>query len=175
MSLSLRDQLLKAGAVSKKKHQDVRAQKKKSRKSGQTDAFDESKSAARKTREKQALRDRELNQQQEDERTKKALKAQIRQLANDHQVEKESGETPYRFNDRGTIKKWYITDQQLDRIASGQLGVVGLDDQHYLVPYQIAEKIAGRDESVILVLNTRKEIDEDDPYADYQVPDDLMW
>lgn len=175
MSLSLRDQLLKAGAVSKKKHQEVRAQKKKNRKSGQTDAPNESKVLANKAREEQAARDRELNRQCEEERAKKAIKAQVRQLANDHQVVKEPGETPYRFNDRGTIKKWYITNNQLDCIASGQLAIVGLGDQHYLVPYQIAEKIAERDAEAILVLNTRTEIDEEDPYADYQIPDDLMW
>ena len=175
MSLSLRDQLLKAGAVSKKQHQQARTQKKKDRKSGKEDDSAASKAAAQKAREEQAARDRELNRQREEERTRKAIKAQIRQLAIDHQVAKEAGETPYRFNARGTIKKWYISDKQLDRIANGQLAVIGLDDEYYLVPYQIAEKIAERDEAAILVLNTRKDVDEDDPYADYQIPDDLMW
>jgi uncharacterized protein YaiL (DUF2058 family) len=44
------------------------------------------------------------------------------------------------------------------------------------VPAVVADKIKQRDESVVLsqqAVNT--DIDEDDPYADYQIPDDLMW
>lgn len=175
MGLSLRDQLLKAGAVSKKQHQQVCTRKKKNRKSGQEDESSASKAIAQKAREEQVARDRELNRQQEALRTRRAIQAQIRQLARDHQIAREEGETPYRFNDRGTIKKWYISDKQLDRIANGQLAVIGLDDEYYLVPHQIAEKIAERDGAAVLVLNTRKDGDEEDPYADYQIPDDLMW
>ena len=34
-----------------------------------------------------------------------------------------------------------------------------------------------RDAQVIVLLNRNEsvEVDEDDPYADYQIPDDLMW
>ncbi len=46
------------------------------------------------------------------------------------------------------------------------------------MPAGVAEKIRQRDESVILLLNTRsaaEQVEEDDPYADFQIPDDLMW
>lgn len=41
-------------------------------------------------------------------------------------------------------------------------------------------KIASRDASLVLVLNTKQEATateaaEEDPYANYQIPDDLMW
>lgn len=37
-------------------------------------------------------------------------------------------------------------------------------------------KIQERDPSRILLLNTHvEEADEDDPYAAYKIPDDLMW
>ena len=40
-----------------------------------------------------------------------------------------------------------------------------------------AQKIAQRDPQVVVVLNQYEPtpVDEDDPYADYQIPDDLMW
>ena len=44
-----------------------------------------------------------------------------------------------------------------------------------IVPAPVAEKIAGRDADAVLHLNQEAETDEDDPYADFQVPDDLTW
>jgi hypothetical protein len=45
-----------------------------------------------------------------------------------------------------------------------------------LVPRTIAEKIAERDPSIVVTVNrSATAIAEDDPYAAYQVPDDLMW
>ena len=42
--------------------------------------------------------------------------------------------------------------------------------------YAVAEKIMQRDASCIVSdATTRLETEEDDPYADYKVPDDLMW
>ncbi|MBD4641712.1 DUF2058 family protein, partial [Xanthomonas citri pv. citri] len=45
------------------------------------------------------------------------------------------------------------------------------------IPAVVADKIAQRDADSI-VLNSalsQEEQDEDDPYADFKIPDDLMW
>jgi len=57
------------------------------------------------------------------------------------------------------------------------LAVVCLEGAYDLVPEGIARKIQERDESVVVVLHERKkeENDEDDPYAGFEIPDDLMW
>ena len=45
-----------------------------------------------------------------------------------------------------------------------------------IIPREAAEKIEQRDPRRILLLNTAtNEVEADDPYADYQIPDDLMW
>ncbi|NVP03123.1 DUF2058 family protein, partial [Photobacterium damselae subsp. damselae] len=46
-----------------------------------------------------------------------------------------------------------------------------------LIPAVVADKIAQRDQESIVVNNTVDEtvVDEDDPYADFVIPDDLMW
>ena len=45
-----------------------------------------------------------------------------------------------------------------------------------LVPRVIADKIAERDPSLVVRVNkTGTGTAEDDPYAAFQVPDDLMW
>jgi hypothetical protein len=53
---------------------------------------------------------------------------------------------------------------------------VRFDAGYEVIPSIVAEKIRLRDESCI-VSNAVRQLDNegDDPYADYKVPDDLMW
>jgi len=59
----------------------------------------------------------------------------------------------------------------------GLIAIARLDDGYELIPAAVADKISQRDGSAILVHNTRSASDlaADDPYAAYQIPDDLMW
>ena len=45
------------------------------------------------------------------------------------------------------------------------------------MPAPVARKIAERDAAAVIELNdsNKSASAEDDPYADYQVPDDLIW
>ncbi|MNP63046.1 hypothetical protein D3C76_1583930 [compost metagenome] len=69
------------------------------------------------------------------------------------------------------------------QLISGRLAIARLitdknpDGEYAIIPAIVADKIAQRDESSI-VLNaelSKEAKDEDDPYADFVVPDDLMW
>ncbi|HQV22795.1 MAG TPA: DUF2058 family protein, partial [Agitococcus sp.] len=78
------------------------------------------------------------------------------------------------------IKKLYLTDVQFNQVTKGIIAIVRFADGYELVPAAVAEKIASRDANLVLVLNTKQEATateaaEEDPYADYQIPDDLMW
>jgi uncharacterized protein YaiL (DUF2058 family) len=56
------------------------------------------------------------------------------------------------------------------------LVIVCLDGATELVPKVIADKIAERDASIVVRVNkSSNEVDADDTYAAFQVPDDLMW
>lgn len=60
---------------------------------------------------------------------------------------------------------------------SGYLSIAKLGDGYELVPKPVAEKIKQRDAKFII--NNENEIEpdqnENDPYADYNIPDDLIW
>ncbi len=61
---------------------------------------------------------------------------------------------------------------------SGRLAIVKLDENYEAVSSEVAEKISLRDAASVIVLNEQNintKDDSEDPYADYQVPDDLMW
>jgi len=179
MGISLQDQLLKAGLVDKKKASDVRKEKQKQAKQvrkGSAKSTDEVKQAAREARRAQAERDRQLNLQRKAEADKRAIKAQIRQLVEMNQVVLEGGELPYSFTDGNKIKKLYVTEQVQSRLSRGQLAIARFDDRYAVVPIGVAEKIQQRDADTIVLRNqSEAQVDAEDPYADFQVPDDLMW
>ena len=61
-------------------------------------------------------------------------------------------------------------------LIAGRLVIVCQGESVELVPRVIADKIAERDPSLVVRVNkSSSEIDADDPYADYKIPDDLMW
>lgn len=176
---SLQDQLLKAGLIDEKKAKKVGKEKRKAakvqRRSGEP-SVDEAKLQAQKAREEKAERDRQLNAERQAELEKRAITAQIKQLIEVNRQPKNSGDIAYNFTDGGKIKKLYVSPLLQKRLTNGQLAIVKLGEGYELVPAQVAEKIAQRDASYVVALNTRQETpDEDDPYADYQIPDDLMW
>lgn len=73
-----------------------------------------------------------------------------------------------------------MTHSQLvnGRLAIARLAIDSNGATEYaVIPASVADKIAQRDaESIVLHSALSQEAqDEDDPYADFKVPDDLMW
>ncbi len=176
---SLQEQLLKAGIVDKKKAKQVEQEKRKQTKQshkGHTQV-NEAKVLAKKALAEKTARDREINRQREAKAELKAIAAQIRQLIEVNRIDRQGGESAYQFTDGTKIKKIYVSPRLHNQLSKGLIAVVRLNDQYELVPAVIADKISQRDESIVLVQNqaSKDEIDEDDYYADYKIPDDLMW
>ena len=183
MGNALRDQLLKAGLVNEK--QVKKAEKEKYKENhgqqgrGKTDATNEDKLRTERAKQEKLERDRQLNQQRQAEAGKKALNAQIRQLVEQNSQPKGDGDTPYNFIDQGKVKRLYVSDPVRLRIVSGQLAIVRLEKQYELVPAETAEKILARNADSVVVFNESKretaEPNTNDPYAEFQIPDDLIW
>ncbi len=178
---SLQDQLLKAGVVDQKKAKQLNKEKRKAAKQSKAKGqpqVDEAKAAAAKALAEKSERDREMNRQRQAEVEKKAIQAQITQLINTNKLDRKAGDLAYQFVDGKKIKKLYVTSKLQDQLTKGQIAIVKQGDQYELVPARIAEKIKQRDEARVLVLHEKGNsaaVDEDDPYADYPIPDDLMW
>ena len=176
---SLQEQLLKAGLADEKKARAVRNEKRKQRKQQPKGAavVNETEERARKAREEKAEQDRQLNLERQREAEKKAIKAQIRQLIETNRLDRSRGEASYQFVDGKKIKKILVDDTMVDQLSRGRLAIVALGDSYEVVPDKVARKIMERDESAVVSLHERKQDDagEDDPYAGYEIPDDLMW
>lgn len=179
---SLQDQLLKAGLIDPKKAKQANKEKRKetnvARRSNE-EKVDEIKLSAEQARAQKAERDRELNRQRDLELQQKAIAAQIKQLIENHRQPKGAGENDveYNFTDGKLIKKIRVSKIVQEQIVRGVLAVVKLGEGYELVPRIVADKIAQRDQHAVIVANTKstQQTDEDDPYKDYVIPDDLMW
>ena len=177
--VSLQEQLLKAGLIDKKKaklaNQDKSKQKKVERQTG-TQSIDEARLAALETQRKNAERARELNAQRDAAATQKAIVAQIAQMVQQNRQGKGNGDIAYNFTHDKKIERIYVSAAVQAHLVAGRLVIVCQGGVVELVPRVIADKIAERDAGLVVRVNkTVTEVDADDPYAAFQIPDDLMW
>ncbi|MBT8140674.1 MAG: DUF2058 domain-containing protein [Gammaproteobacteria bacterium] len=194
---SLQDQLLKAGMVDAKKAKALEKEKRRQAKQvrrGQAEADSDIEDAAAQAKAAKLEKDREANRQKQAQAEEKAITAQIKQLIESHRIARpgagggQGKEEPigYQFVHGKKIKK-ILVDAKLQRqLECGVIAIVVLNDNYELVPAATAEKIAQRDSDIVVLLNdtiaTAKDSggdnsndSDDDYYAQFKVPDDLMW
>ncbi|EPJ3204875.1 DUF2058 domain-containing protein [Citrobacter freundii] len=176
--LTLQEQMLKAGLVSSKKMAKVQRTAKKSRVQAR-----EAREAVEENKKAQIERDKQLSDQQKQATLSKEYKAQIKQLIEMNKITISKGDIGYNFTDNNLIKKIYVDKVTQAQLIKGRLAIARLtaesdrDSEYAIIPAVVADKIAQRDNSYI-VLNcelSQEAKDEDDPYADFVIPDDLMW
>ncbi|KAB8306891.1 uncharacterized protein YaiL (DUF2058 family) [Rahnella sp. BIGb0603] len=176
--LTLQEQLLKAGLVTSKKMDKVQRTAKKSRVQSR-----EARAAVEENKKAQLERDKQLNEQQKQAALSKEHKAQVKQLIEMNRIDISKGDIGFNFTDNNLIKKVFVDKTTQAQLISGRLAIARLvtesngESQYAIIPASVADKIAQRDASSI-VLNSalsQEEQDEEDPYADFKVPDDLMW
>ncbi len=179
MALSLRDQMLKAGLVNAKQAKQVgKEQQKKQRleQKGHIEKDESQKLAAQQAMAEKAARDQALNRQQQEKVEQKARTAQVKQLIEVSRLPKLTTEDYYNFVDDKKVKRLPVNALMRNKLSSGSLAIVRHGGGYEVIPREAALKIQERDAQRVVLLNTPTEApDADDPYAAYQVPDDLMW
>jgi uncharacterized protein YaiL (DUF2058 family) len=178
--LSLQEQLVKSGLANTNQAKTIKSQKHKQQQQQRKNnlvVVDEAKILAQQTQAEKIAKDRELNQLRLQQEQQKQLIAQIKQLIDTHRQKPDEDGVAYNFTDNNKVKTLYLSQESRDALIRGRLAIVR-DEQHYaLVTAEVAEKIVQRDSSYVLVDNSKhnNDIASDDPYAAYQIPDDLMW
>jgi len=180
MSNPFQEQFLKSGLVSDQQVKKARTeQRKDKRRRGQTTEAEEARRAAQQAAALKAEQDRQREQQRQAEARKKAQRAEIKQLINTHRQDTKDAEIAYNFAWGDKVKQLKVHRAQQRQLASGALAIAVWDGAFFLVNREAAEKIAQRDPSYLAVFNQKEAstaaTDSDDPYADFQVPDDLIW
>lgn len=185
MGNSLFDQLQKTGLVDDKKAKKVKQSlykektknKKQKGKKGAAPQPNEAARLAQKAQAEKVERDRRLNRLKKEEADRKAIAAQIKQLIVSNRIQDGEGDVVYNFTDGNVVKRLYVSEAVHKHLVAGRLAIARLGEAYELVPAVVADKIRQRDEQCIISCESSAadEPAEDDPYADYQIPDDLMW
>ncbi|WP_372626763.1 DUF2058 domain-containing protein [Arsukibacterium sp.] len=177
MSNAFRDQLLKAGLADAKKVKKVKKEKHQQKTQAGKHAVlnNDALTLAQQAKAEQVARDKELNRKKQAELAQKAIAAQVKQMIETNAITSK-GELGFNFVDGKLVKKLYVSNKLHDELSRGLVAIARQAEQYCVIPSQVAEKIMQRDANSIVLLNTKQQQpDEDDPYADYQIPDDLMW
>lgn len=196
MAGSLQDQLLGKGLIKKQKAKNIQTEKKravKQSRANNTELKDEAAELAKQAQEEQRRKSQELNKQRKDEAGQKEILAQIRQIITINSIEKspkgtsEDDLSSYNFTHNKKIKTLYISAMNHDLVSRGVIAIATLEEggEYHLIPAEAAKKINERKSDAIVLLNdfVSKDKDakdsanqeDDDPYAGFEVPDDLMW
>ncbi|ANM80009.1 DUF2058 domain-containing protein [Serratia marcescens] len=176
--LTLQEQMLKAGLVTSKKMAKVQRTAKKSRVQAR-----EAREAVEENKKAQLERDKQLSEQQKQAALSKEYKAQVKQLIEMNRIVLAKGDIGFNFTDGNLIKKILVDKATQTQLINGRLAIARLvvesreECEYAIIPASVADKIAQRDAGSIVLHSalSQEEQDEDDPYADFKVPDDLMW
>ena len=173
--------MLKAGLVSKGKVKQQKQNSGKNRrrqapKGGGDDPAARQVQAAQRAKQE---RDRALNRDREQAKQRKELRIRMRQLLRTNRVNDKKAEDRYNFTVGDKLKSLYVNPAQRKQLMAGELAVILFGDSQYLEPLAVIEKAKALDAGVVVYIADQRassaEPDKDDPYAGFEVPDDLMW
>ncbi|MFI9652207.1 DUF2058 family protein [Guyparkeria halopsychrophila] len=179
---SLQDQLLKAGLAKKSGKQP----KQKKSAWGRVNRHDKdantrppaeieaAKKAAAEKRERERQQARETSARQREAEQRRAQRAEVRQLILDHAEKLASHGEPFYFIDQGRISSLPVDARLRRGLAARKLRLATWEKRYYIVSATTAEKIAQRDPAFLIALPSGGEI-RDPAYAEFSVPDDLIW
>lgn len=183
MGSSFQDQLLKLGLVNKNQVDKVKKSKhselaqKVSKK--QPPKVDENALLAEQALAKKRERARQLNLEREEKLKKREEAAKIRQLIETNRLAKDEKGVAYRFVDQKKVYRLFLAQDLVDRLSRGSAGILRLGDQYEVCPAETVRKIRELDDKIVVLFNeaagSGESGDAEDPYAGYEVPDDLMW
>jgi len=178
----LQEQLLKAGLVKKAKVAQVAREQNKDRHAKGPDQASESQLLAQRAREQKAEKDRAIAVERKAQARAAELGAQARQIIQDKKLPR-AGDSEYRFSADGAIRTLLVDDDLRRKLASGAVVIARLGDRYELLPRAAGDKVRER-VAELIVLDHGQAADtapeagsaEDEAYyAQFQVPDDLVW
>lgn len=173
--MSLRDELLKAGLVSRDKVRESETESRKHRHEVRKDKVSAAAEAQRRADERRRQeaeaarkreRDRQLSRDREGEKERRAAEARARQLIDSHRLNEPEADIPYYVLVGGRhVRSVRVTRRQQQLLAAGRLGIACHPDNDYdfpLVDRDTALKLAECCPERLLVLHPESSAGDDD-------------
>lgn len=178
----LQEQLLKAGLVKKSKVSQVAREQHVAKHAKGAATPSEIALDAERARAEKTERDRALELERRTQARGAELRAQARQIIEDKKLPA-AGDIEYRFSADGAIRTLLVDDDQRRKLASGALVIAQLGTRYLLLPRAAGDKVRERDAGMIVLDHGQgadgdasADTSEDDAYyAQFKVPDDLVW
>ncbi|WP_044407010.1 DUF2058 domain-containing protein [Thiomicrospira microaerophila] len=182
MAGSLFDQLKKSGLVNehkakqikKEKYQQSKQLKNKKDVEAENDAAKRVAEAARLKAEK----DRLLNLERQQQQAERAKQAELKQILQSNQLKGFGGEITFHFADGKQVKTLQVNPTTHQRLVSGKVRIARLDGAYMLIPDTAVEKVERRDPRILIPFADKDNSisqEEQDYYAKFEIPDDLIW
>ena len=187
---SLQDQLLKSGIATEEQLKKPKPKIKpvsKSRKShSKSNAKTNNKPSQASRVQQNAQQNKQPKQKTAEEAPTlgKALRTEIKQLLKTNKLNDKTGEIPYNYVIAGQVKRFYINEKQQIELKAGKMVIVNWNTISYLITTEAEvelRKLHPTIEVASVISETEsaktqdKKKDENDPYSDYEIPDDLSW
>jgi uncharacterized protein YaiL (DUF2058 family) len=175
---TLQEQLRLAGLANQKqvvKARKAKNTKEKMQRKGAV-VVDEAADLVKQQNVEKLAKDRALNDAKNRAAEERAVQAQIQQMMELNAI-LDRGDVEFSYDHNGKIRNLFVTAEIRKALVNGVLSIVGANQSESIVPSKVARKIAERDASWILLLNSKGDsgAESDDEYAGYEIPDDLMW
>jgi uncharacterized protein len=131
-------------------------------------------------------RDQELNRRQQEKAAAKARRAEVKQLIEQHRLPPVMSEEYFNFADGNRLARLAVTPALREQLIKGAVVIVRYEGHYAVVPESAVARIRERDEHAIVThepsptaapatATATAGADQDDPYKDFVVPDDLVW
>ena len=176
MSNSLQEQLLALGLArdsGKKKRQATSRKpgKSKPKAGGERPAeFSLGKAYALKRRDEQKQADHARNKKLAEDRQRRLLNNEIRNIVQTHRLNRKDAEIARNFVFKGRIRKIHVSPEQLKALNAGELGIAYLSGGYHLLANEQVEAVHQLSAEHVADLSIENEDDGDHP-----VPDELDW
>ncbi|WP_372882007.1 DUF2058 domain-containing protein [Psychromonas sp.] len=178
---SLQEQLMKSGLINKQKAKQAQTEKRrnaKQKKKKGTVEVSEIQLSVQEQKQQQKQLDLEKNRQTQAELDARAAHGKLIQMIAQHCEKNYQGEIDYHFTYDNKVKRIAVNDKTQRGLINGLLAICVLNEEFYLINKEAAAILTEIDPSVLVALHDKEEplqAAEDDPYADFAIPDDLIW
>ena len=178
---SLQDQLMKSGLINKQKAKQAQTEKrrkaKQKKKKGSLEISDVQ-LVINEQKKLQKQQDLEKNKETQAQLDERSAHGKLIQMIAQHCEKNYQGEIDYHFTFEMKVKRIAVNEKTQQGLINGSLAICVLNEAFYLINKEAAAKLLEIDPSVLVALHEKvsaSEIEEDDPYAEFAIPDDLVW
>jgi uncharacterized protein len=198
MSMSLRDQLLAAGLGNKNQAKQAREdqhrhrhtqqhQQRKGQKPGAGGPGGRPPAPVPNVDPAKLARDQALEQKKRDKAARKERAAQVRQIVEPNALPRLETDDYYNFVHEGRIARVGVDGARRAALVGGALAIVRSHGQYLVVSAEVAARVREREPRAVVhdaaavtpagggASAASSTPAEDDPYAQFKVPDDLVW